>query len=379
MRVTHVITSLTTGGAQTALYRIISATRRDGLVHSVVSLTDEGTFGSRLATEGVPVTCLGMRPGVPDPRAVARLVGLLRREPPSLIQSWMYHANLVAGVAALLTRTPIVWSIRHSDVDPRHGKRLTHLTNTVCARLSGFIPARIVCCAESAAQSHRRLGYRANRLVVIPNGFDVGRFVKDQEAGFQVRAELSIPREAMVVGHLARFHPDKDHETMLAAAHLVIEARDAFFCLAGDDVEWSNPVLSARIDALGIRSRVRLLGARRDVPELLSAMDVLASSSRSEAFPQVLGEAMSCGVPCVATDCGDSREVVGPAGRIVPTRDPVALSRAILDLLGLTLDERAALGAAARARICERYELGVVGRQYESLYAEVASRGVARS
>jgi hypothetical protein len=120
----------------------------------------------------------------------------------------MYRANQVAGAAAVMTRAPIVWSIRHSDVDPRHGKRLTHLTNIIRAHLSGFIPARIVCCVESAAQLSR-YGYHANRLVVIPSGFDVGRFVKDQKAGIQVRAELSIPREAMVVGHLARFHPER--------------------------------------------------------------------------------------------------------------------------------------------------------------------------
>jgi glycosyltransferase involved in cell wall biosynthesis len=108
------------------------------------------------------------------------------------------------------------------------------------------------------------------------------------------------------------------------------------------------------------------------VPSLLAALDVLASSSRSEGFPQVVGEAMLCGVPCAVTDCGDSREIVGRAGRVVPTGDPGALAEAILELLALPGPERAVLGAAGRERIRVRYDIASVSRRYVELYREVA-------
>jgi glycosyltransferase involved in cell wall biosynthesis len=380
MRVTHVITTLSTGGAQTALFRLVTATPDSGVVHRVVSLTDEGAFGARLIAHGIPVKCLGMRPGVPDPRAVLGLVRELRRERPDVVQSWMYHANLLAGAAAAVTHLPLVWNIRHADVDSRHGKRLTHLTNALCARLSGVLPARIVCCADSAMRSHRALGYRADRMVVIPNGFELDHFVRDPVAGAQVRQELSIAGGAPVVGLLARFHPDKDHLTLLAAARLVVARRpDAVFVLAGDGVEWSNPTLAAAIDAFGIRPQLRLLGVRRDVPALLSALDLLASSSRSEAFPQVLGEAMSCELPCVATDCGDSREIVGETGRIVGCGDGEALAGAILEIIALSPAGRAALGAAARERVRKRYDIAVMLQRYVALYQGVAARRAGAS
>ena len=210
-------------------------------------------------------------------------------------------------------------------------------------------------------------------MIVIPNGFDLAKFVRDSDAGARIRHELSIPDDVPVVGLLARFHPDKDHANFLAAARLVSRVNPrATFVLAGDGIEWSNATLVAEIGDL---RNIRLLSRCSDVTSLLSGMDVMALSSRSEAFPNVLGEAMSCGVPCVATDCGDSREIIGATGRVVPTRNPAALAGGILELLALAPGERAALGVAATARVRERYDLRVVARQYADLYREVSQRG----
>jgi glycosyltransferase involved in cell wall biosynthesis len=376
MKITHVITDLGTGGAETALFRLVTATSRTGLRHSVVSLTDGGTFGERLAAQGVEVACLGMRRGVPDPRAVPRLARILRRERPDVVQSWMYHANLLAGFAAAIAHRPLVWAIRHADVDPLHCKRLTRFTNLLCARLSGVLPERIVCCAGAGLRSHRAIGYRADRMIVIPNGFELDRLARDPAARADVRRALSIPDGAPVVGVVARYHPDKDHETLLAAASLVVARRpETVFVLAGLGVDWSNPVLAARADALALRPHLRLLGLRSDVPALLSAMDVLASSSRAEAFSQVLGEAMACQLPCVATECGDAREIVGDTGRIVACTDPPALAGAILEVLALPAAERASLGAAAQERVRQRFDLARVAERYTALYEDVARRG----
>jgi glycosyltransferase involved in cell wall biosynthesis len=378
MKVTHVITTLGTGGAQSALHRLLLATRGAGIDHAVVSLTDEGTFGERLRALGATVSALGMRVGVPDPKALPRLFALFRRDRPDLVQGWMYHANLLAGLAAAPLRIPVVWGIRHAGVDPRQTKLMTRAVNALCARLSGVMPARVVSCAESALESHVGIGYSRARMMVIPNGFDVERFARDERARARVREELSIPGGGLVAGMLGRHHPDKGHDVLLESARIVLRQRpEVTFVLAGPDVVWTNPALSTQLDALGIRASFRLLGPRTDVPALLSAMDVLVSPSRTEAFSQVVGEAMSAGVPCAVTDCGDSREIVGTTGRVAPVLDPPALAAATLDLLNLPADERAALGRAARERIQARYALADVGQRWIALYRELTERGRA--
>ncbi len=373
MRILHVIGSLGPAGAEMMLYKLVEATRADGIEHGVVSLTGDGVVGELLRARGVPVGLLGMRNGVPDPRAAARLVWRIRADRPDLVQSWMYHADLLAGFAAAAAgRVPVVWGIRHGSAD-RHGtKRLTHLTRAACARLSGILPARIVCCAEAAMRSHAAAGYRADRMVVIPNGFDLDRFAPDPGARARARAELAIPPGAPAVGLVARFHPDKDHRTFLLAARTVADALPGVvFLLAGLGVTSENPALVGWIEELGLGGHVRLLGIRSDVSALLAALDVAVQSSRNEGFPNVLAEAMSCGLAVAATDCGESREIVGDAGRIVPPGDPAALAHAVLELLALPAERRAALGRAARQRVVERYDIRAVARRFEALWGEV--------
>jgi glycosyltransferase involved in cell wall biosynthesis len=377
LRVCHVITGLNAGGAEMALYRLISATRKE-LLQSVISLTDGGRFGPRLSADGVSVSCLSMRFGLPNPLALVRLTRQLKRERPDIVHGWMYHANLLAGLAARAAGgTPVIWGIRHSGVSAHSSKRFTRWTNDLCARLSGSLPSRIVCCAESALGAHEAIGYRVDRMMVIPNGFAADAWAPEPEARARVRAELAVPEPAPIVGLVSRFHPDKDPDNFLRAARRVAEAnRRAVFVLAGSGLDGGNPALTSRVAELGLAERTRLLGIRSDVPSLLSAMDVFALSSRSEAFPNALAEAMLARLPCAATDCGDSREILGSFGRIVPPEDSIALSEAILDLLSLNERERADLGSAARRRVLETYDIRDVSRRYLEMYAEVCGAPV---
>ncbi len=376
LRILHVIGNLGPAGAEMMLYKLVEATRADGIEHKVISLTGDGVVGELLRARGIPVAWLGMRIGVPDPRAAARLVRRIRADRPDVVQSWMYHSDLLAGIAAAAGRVPVVWGIRHGGVDARGMKRLTQLTRAVCARLSGVLPARIVCCGEAVMRSHAAAGYRTDRMVVIPNGFDLDRFAPDPAAGAHVRDELTVPPRAAAVGLVARFHPDKDHRTFLLAARAVADALPrAVFLLAGLDVTAANPTLTGWIDELGLGTRVRLLGVRKDVSSVLAALDVAVQSSRVEGFPNALGEAMACEVPVAATDCGESREIVGDTGRIVPTCDPGALAKAIVDLLSLPAERRAALGRAARQRVMERYHIRTVARRFEALWSDVCKPG----
>ena len=374
-RVLHVTTSLTMGGAEMMLYKLITATHGGQLVHGVVSLTEGGEVRAMLEEQGIAAASLGMRRGVPDPRAVLRLRHIIDRERPDVVQSWMYHANLLAGLAAAGV-APVVWGIHHSDVRPGTIRHLTHWTRVACARLAKRLPVQIVCGGESVLRAHAALGYSADRMTVIPIGFDLQQLRPDPVLRRRVRIDLDLPEDAPVVGLLARFHPDKDHATFLRAAGRVAKVRpDVFFLLTGRGVTAENRTLQRMVSEQGLGDRAKLLGVVPDVGHVLASLDVLALSSRTEAFPTVLGEAMAVGVPCAATDCGDARAIVGPTGRIVPTGDPEALGGALLELLDLTPAGRAALGCAAREWVRQRYDLPEIARQYVAVYERARIHG----
>lgn len=368
-RVAHVITSLGIGGAQTMLYQLLAHRQHTAAV--VVGLVGTAPVGERIRALGVPVASLGMRPGVPDPRGVLRLAAWLRRSRVEIVHTWMYHANLVGGLAARLAgRVPVVWGLHHADPDPARLKPLTRAALHAGARLSARLPERIVCCSEATRRVHAGLGYATAAMEVIPNGFDVAALQPDPEARRALRAELGIPPDAVVIGLVARFSPPKDHAMFAAAAARL--GAGVRFVLCGEGVTWDNRTLVDWIDAAGPRERYRLLGARDDIGRLMSAFDLLSLTSWSEGCPNAVGEAMACGVPCVVTDVGDAALMVGDTGYVVPPRDPAALATAWRMLIALGRDGRRRLGLAARHRIAERFSLSEVVRRYESLYTTIA-------
>jgi glycosyltransferase involved in cell wall biosynthesis len=376
MKIAHVITGTGLGGAEVMLDTVLRALR-PGYESHVVSLQSIGPVGERIRARGVPIETLDMRAGVPDPRAVLRLARLLRRLGPDLVHTWMYHADLIGGLAARLAGVRrVAWAIHNSTLDPQRVKASTRAVVRTCAALSGRLPDRILCCSDVAQQVHVGYGYPEDRFEVIPNGLDVQRFAPDPDARRQLRAELGVPGEAPLVGLIARWDPQKNHAGFLHAAAAVRRRHPAArFLLAGTRIEPSNAELAGLVDGHGLGDAVRLLGPRDDVPRVMASLDLLVSASGyGEAFPIVLGEAMACGVPCVATDVGDSAFIVADTGRVAPPGDDDALGRAIGELLDLPAHDRAALGARARQRIATHFDIRLVARRYEAFYDGLQGR-----
>jgi len=367
-------TGLEVGGAELMLCRLLSRIDKTRFMPSVISLRKLGPLSKKIEALGIPMRSLGMHPGRPNPVALLRLARWLREIRPDLISTWMYHADLIGGLAAKLAGgIPVVWAIRQSDLSREGNTWLTLQTVKVCAAMSHWLPIRIMCNSEASRKAHAAVGYPSEKMIVIPNGSDVIAFRPCPDARQSVRKELEIADEVPLIGLVGRFHPLKDHRNFVqAAAFLHRDRPDVHFLLCGNDVTWDNRHLARWIRDAGIAGRCRLLGRRYDIPRLTAALDIAASSSLGESFASVIVEAMSCGVPCVVTDVGDSAWIVGQTGRVVPPRNPRELAKSLRELVELGRDGRDRLGRAARCRVKEHFDLPEMVARYQKLYQDVA-------
>jgi len=372
MKILHVITGLSTGGAERALFTLLSGGLANRLDNTVVSLGGRGTMGSRIEELGVPVYALEMRSCIPWPRVLLQLRRIVRAFDPDVIQGWMYHGNLAATAASRMGRVHarVVWNIRHSLYDLKAEKYLTRYVIQANRFFSGQADTLIYNSRLSKKQ-HETYGFVHTRSRIIPNGFDMKQLRSQPDVGLAVRHEFAIPYNTLVVGHVARFHPVKDHALFLkAAVQTARTAPNTHFLLVGREVWPDNPLLSNIVPA-NLMDRFHFAGERMDVDRLMQAMDIFCLSSWSEAFPNVLGEAMATQVPCVATDVGDSADIVGDTGIIVPPKNQNALTEGLLRLLTMSVDALSALGELARKRIAHRYALPAIATRYINLYKKV--------
>lgn len=369
-RVLHLITGLGVGGAELALLRLLERTPDAASSALVVSMLAPGAIGDRIRDLGVAVEGLGMPAGRPTAAGWRRYRALLRGFAPDVVQGWMYHANLLATLATpARPRRAVAWGIRAADMDMRRYGRLSGLVRALGAPLSSR-PDAVVHVSEAGRRFHEGIGYRPRRTEVIPNGFDLDRFRPDPHGARLVREALAAGTRPLV-GMVARLDPMKGHDLFLAAFSRVLEAvPDALAILVGDGLEERGPG-GALVRAAGLDGRVRLLGRRADLAALYSAFDVSVLASTSEAFPNVVGEAMACGTSCVATDVGDARLILGGHGRLVPPGNPALLADAIVGALTLDPASRRRLGEAGREHIATEYALDRMAERYARLHAEL--------
>lgn len=377
LHVVHVISGLGQGGAETVLFRLVTATS-PAIRHTVVSLTDEGVFGPRLRAAGVDVRLVSLKGAAALFRGFPRLVRTLRHLRPDVVQTWMYHADLLGGIAARLAGCPrVVWGIRNSGADLHHGSRSARIFARLCAVSSRRIPAAIVACAHDAARRHQGWGYDHARMHVIPNGYDLSRWTPDPSMRVAMRDALGLPGDALVVGSVARWNPLKDHENLLQALSVVAPEFPTLRCvLVGDGIAATNTALTALANRFGVADRLLLLGRRHDVPAILQALDLHVLSSRAEGFPNVVAEAMAAGVPGVVTDAGDAAAIVGHEGWVVPVRQPAALAAALRTALGTVGSaEYAGRSGRGRDRVRRQFSLDAMVASYENLWRSVARGG----
>lgn len=370
MRVLHVITALGVGGAERMLLKLVGAGPLAHCEHHVVSMLPADAMTEPLRASGARVSQLNFLGGIPLVSASLRLALLARAIRPDLVHGWLYHGNLGAALAraVLPQRVPMVWGIRQS-LPTLQGENVFARIGIALNRLGSAMPDRILFNSLVSLDQHRKSGFRMDRGEYLPNGFETESFRPQVREREHWRSQWGLDEAAVVFGVLARYHPTKDHAGFLQAARIAVHERPAArFVLAGAGVREGNEALMREVRRAGLDGRILLLGEQHGVAGLLSALDVYVSSSAAEAFSNSIGEAMSCALPCVVTDVGDSRFIVGQTGDVVPPRDPASLAAAMVRMVDLGSQGRAALGAQARHRILEDFSIESVASRYASLY-----------
>lgn len=373
--VVHIISGLGQGGAETVLYRLVTA-KQTQTQHIVISMSDAGVFGERLQQAHVDVHCLHMK-GVRLLTGWWALRHLLKKLQPDVVQTWMYHADLLGGLAARSVGIKtIAWGIRNSGENLHHSSLKARAVASLCAKVSGWLPQQIVACAENAARRHKQWGYKAEKMRVIPNGYDLSQWHPQPERAAALREQLGIAPETPMLLTVGRWNPLKDHPNLLSALGRLKRAGTVWHAvLVGDGIDDDNAELMRLITQEGLHDRITLLGRRDDVPVIMAAADIHVLSSKAEGFPNVVCEAMVSRALCVVTDVGDAARIVAEEGIVVPPRNAQALAAGIEKALQLIAEP--ALGAQldrAAQRVAQRYSLNTMVESYEKLWHDMLNQ-----
>ena len=372
MRVLHVINRLGASGAETMLFSLALKLRGKGVDQCFMTLMPGGSLVSRFREAGFPVEHIGMKQGVPSLGALIKIRKKIAQGSPDVIFGWLYHSCVAAGLAAP-RGVPLVWGIHHALSKLSEEKPLTRLLIKAGPYFKRKV-SHYVYVSETSAQHHFAVGYPRQNAEVIPNGFDIDRFCRDERVRAEVRTELGIREDQIVFGSAARFNSNKNQVGLVEALG-GLSAPNAVLLMVGREVDGNNDELKRMIDARGLKDRVILLGERSDMTRLMNGMDVYVSASKwGESFPLVLGEAMATQVPCISTDLGDCRDIVGDSGRVVRPDDVSALREAMAAMCALTAEARAELGRKARRRVEENYNLDRIADRYLEVCREVARK-----
>ena len=427
LRIVHIISGLGQGGAESVLTRLVSHSQEENIV---LSFADEGMYGAAIRQAGVELHCLGMRSGRFSVGDFRRLLKKIRELKPDVVQTWMYHADFIAGLAARVAGFKhIAWGIRNSGYQLKQSSRSAYYLARLSGLMSRFIPQKIIVCGEQAAKLHQTWAYDKNRMVVIQNGYDLSRWQNDPISAEQLRQAWQLKSGKPLLGFVARWNPLKDHASLLRAYKLLKQERlkqgrmAPRLVLVGKGLEQSNAELMALIQELGLNAHdesqilpalqtaqavdlgrsdsqgdnasqtsqataqlpdsasntdIILLGMRNDVPAIMSALDVHVLSSIAEGFPNVVAEAMACGTPCVVTDVGDAALMVGELGWVAQASNPADLAlkmgQALEYLESLTTSEKTQYASEVRQFVLTHFSLATMVARYEQTWNEMVQK-----
>jgi glycosyltransferase involved in cell wall biosynthesis len=366
MKVVHVITGLDTGGAEMMLYKLLASLQDEKIELSVISLMKKGRVAKKIEALGVQVESLDISREVKiDWKTLKNLRKLILGSNIDIVQGWMYHGNIVATLVAFLSflmgrRIKLFWNVRQTLYDLNNEKIQTQWVIRISCWLS-FFSKKIIYNSMLSMQQHSKIGFSSRKIKMISNGFDLQNFRPNFQFYQQFRQELGVSEGTFLIGHISRLHPMKDHATLFRTIDRVMKIlvgssskQKVIFILVGHGIT----------NKLSNNPAIRFLGERSDIPKVMSAMDlVISSSAWGEGFPNVIGEAMASEVPCVVTNVGDSAYIVDKCGRVCSVGDDQCLANSIVKLIEDS-DERKLLGKCARQRIERYYSIDKIKKEY---------------
>ena len=375
MHLRHLIGSLDRGGAEHFLVRLVTgiARREPAWRQSVWTLSNNVPLAPDLQRAGVEVRSFGGSKSLKGIARLAEVPGAMAREPCSLLQCWMYHAEVMGVISRLRgARAPQVWTLRQSRLSNDANSRMTQLLMRISAWGSRHMPVAIVAGSQAALEAHRAIGYRAPLMPTIHNGVDLAHFAPDAEARARRRAQWGLDADTIAIGCLARITPVKAHKDLLAAAARLIETPGLppwRLVLVGSGT--AEEPLAAMIRDFGLAPYVIGAGVDTDPAAALAGFDIAVSSSIGEGFPNAVAEGMATGIPTVATDVGDTRLLLGDSPYLVAPEQPEQLAGSIAALLRLPVGERRAIGETLRRRVEQSFNIESAIDAYAMLYRQL--------
>ncbi|MCK4099370.1 glycosyltransferase [Acinetobacter radioresistens] len=368
MKIAHVIIGLNVGGAELMLKRLVLTSQAKGkFKHEVISLTDLGALGLDLEQAGISVHILNMKSSLDLLRVYISLKKILKKIKPDVVQTWMYHSDLIGGLAAKnVGINNIIWGIRNTELDSNSGI-IKKIIRKTCALLSHKVPKKIICVASKAKNVHEHIGYCKEKMLVIPNGFDINRFNVDNELRYRYRDELKIQHNRLVIGNIGRFTPAKNQVNFIKACLLLLKkGYDFDVIIAGRNISLNNFEIKQLV---GDKKNFKVIGEIDQPEKFYNAIDVFCLSSITEGFPNVLGEAMATKRICLTTDAGDAKEILGNCGYHINgfTFDEIAKSIEI-NILSKEHYNLKTIGERARLEVVKKYSLEKIVSDFEKLY-----------
>ena len=331
-KIVHIITGLNNGGAEMMLYKLLKYSDKNKYDFQVISMMNEGVMGGKIKNLNIPVYTLNMKRGIPSFKAIFKALKICKNV--DIIQTWMYHADLLGFIISKILKKKIIWGIHHANLERDKNKKITLMIAKVNAFLSKWTDL-IISCSIIAKENHIKYGYNQQNMEVIPNGFELEKFHYIENARSKLIEEFPMIKGKLTFSLVARYEILKDHKTCLEAMKIIKEKlRENFIVLlCGTNINQKNKELMDLIIKNKLENNILLLDRREDIPIIMSATDIYISSSSGEGFPNVIGEAMACETPCVVTDVGDSAYIVGDTGRVIERQNPRKLAIEIINFI----------------------------------------------
>lgn len=376
MHVLHIITSLYDGGAEGVLYRLCCNDKNNK--HIIVSLRDQGKYGKLLSKHGIKTYSLNMQPGKFSFKALFKLIKIIRIEEAEIVQTWLYHSDFFGSIAARLAGVRnLVWNIRHSNFNKDNTKKSLKILVKILAGLSYFLPKKIIICSKKSIKIHKEFGYDEKKIVYVANGYDLNEFKPNPIQKFNFRKKYNFKNNLPIFGNVARYHPQKDHKNLLEALHFL--KRDKFFfkcILVGHRINKKNKILNNLVKKLKLENEIIFLGQQKNINQIMNGIDIhILSSKYGEAFPNVVGEAMASGTPCVVTDVGDSSLIIDKTGWVVQPNNPKKLASSLkLSISYINTNRWLGICKSARKRIYNKFSIKNMIKNYIQVWKEISMK-----